>query len=159
MKLCALRLALTLFCFAGGRADTVSPLSARGYTVLPQPQVVTLGQSDFQVSSDWKLELRGVASDDMAVQVLQEELDRRFLLKLTKQGRGAGTLRLILAANAARVGEAQDRDRDALARQAYKIELSRNGVTIAANNPAGLYYGVVTLVQLVKPRDGSLLLP
>ena len=58
-----------------------------------------------------------------------------------------------------RVGAAQDRDRDVLAQQAYKIDLSRDRVTIAANAPAGLYYGVVTFVQLLKPRDGVLLLP
>ena len=32
-------------------------------------------------------------------------------------------------------------------------------MTIAANAPAGLFYGAVTLVQLVKPSHGALLLP
>ena len=32
-------------------------------------------------------------------------------------------------------------------------------MTIAANAPAGLYYGVVTFVQLLKPRDGALMFP
>ena len=126
---------------------------------MPQPQVVRLGASDFVFSRDWKMELQGVAAGDAAVEVLNEELERRFHLKLVNSGRAAGTLRLVIAPNSAKVGEAQDRDRDVLAQQAYKIDLSRDRVTIAANAPAGLYYGVVTFVQLLKPRDGALLLP
>src|SRR5947199_1812252 len=140
-------------------ADTVSPLFARGYMVMPQPQAVRLGVPDFVFSREWKLERQGVAPADAALEVLNEELERRFLLKLTGSGRDAGTLRLVIAPNSARVGEAQDRDRDILARQAYKIGMSRDRVTISANAPEGLYYGVVTFVQLLKPRDGALLFP
>src|SRR5204863_388245 len=71
----------------------------------------------------------------------------------------SGTLRLILAPNSAAVSEAQDRDRDVLAQQAYKIDLDRERVTIAANAPQGLFYGAVTFVQLLKHRDGVLLFP
>ena len=63
--------AVSLFlCFAHAEADAVSPLAARGYTVMPQPQTVRLGASDFQFSSDWRLELQGVAPGDAAVEVL-----------------------------------------------------------------------------------------
>src|SRR6185436_20921500 len=68
-------------------------------------------------------------------------------------------LRLVIAPNSAMAGPAQDRDRDVLAQQAYKIEITRERVTIAANASAGLYYGVVTFVQLLRPRDGAMLLP
>jgi hypothetical protein len=40
-------LILALFGFISARAETVSVLFARGYTVMPQPQMVTLGASDF----------------------------------------------------------------------------------------------------------------
>src|SRR5262249_41333580 len=116
------------------RAETVSPLYARGYTVLPLPQVVNLGSSDFVFSPHWKLELRGAAMNDIAVQVLQEEL------MLSGSGNGSGVLRLILGPDSAAVGRAQDRDRDILAQQAYKIDLNRDSVTIAANAPPGLFY-------------------
>src|SRR5260370_24575360 len=92
-------------CIAVARADPVSPLYARGYTVLPQPQVVKLGSLDFVFSSDWKLELTGVAPSDIAVQLVQEEL------KLSNSGHRSGTLRLILPPNSAVVDEAQHRGR------------------------------------------------
>jgi hypothetical protein len=151
-------LLLSFLCAAHAWAATVSPLFARGYTVLPQPQVARLGSSDFPFSSGWRLEFQGVAPNDSAAQVLREELARRHGVKLANPG-AAGTLRLIIAANSARVGEAQDRDRAVLAREAYKIDLAPGRVTIAANAPAGLYYGVVTFVQLLKPRNGVLELP
>jgi hypothetical protein len=151
--------ALVFVLMTSARADTVSPLYARGYTVLPQPQMVRLGASDFVFSPDWRVERQGVAAEDAAVEVLNDELDRRFRVKLGSSGREGRTLRLVIAPNSATVGPAQDRDRDVLAQQAYKIDLSRDRVTIAANAPAGLYYGVVTFVQLLKARDGALLLP
>ncbi len=137
----------------------MSPLLARGHVVMPQPQAVRLGASDFEFTRDWVVERQGVAPGDAAVEVLNDELARRYHVKLTNSGGGAGTLRLVVAPNSARVGEAQDRDREVLAQQAFKIDLTRGRVTIAANAPAGLYYGVVTFVQLLKPRDGALMLP
>jgi hypothetical protein len=156
----SVRVATLVFIFLSlVRGDTVSPLLTRGHVVMPQPQAVRLGESDFEFTHEWVVERQGVAPGDAAVEVLHDELARRYHVKLTNSGRGAGTLRLVVAPNSARVGEAQDRDREVLAQQAFKIDLSRDRVTIAANAPAGLYYGVVTFVQLLKPRDGILVLP
>ncbi|HUJ24187.1 MAG TPA: beta-N-acetylhexosaminidase [Bryobacteraceae bacterium] len=149
----ALALALT------ARADTVSPLYSRGYTVMPQPQIVKLGPSDFVFGADWKLETQGVSTNDAAIETLKEELEKRFRLKLSEARRATGVLRLTLAPDSVAVGQAQDRNRGALAEQAYKIDLSRDGVTIAANASTGLYYGAVTFIQLLKPAHGALLLP
>ena len=38
------------------RAATASPLYARGYTVIPQPQRVMLSGKDFEMTSGWRLE-------------------------------------------------------------------------------------------------------
>jgi hypothetical protein len=57
------------------------------------------------------------------------------------------------------VGEALDKDRHILAEQAYRIELSPKAIRITANASPGLFYGVETLVQMLKPQQGKLLLP
>jgi len=44
-------------------AATVSPLLARGYTVIPEPQKVTLRGSDFEFTPFWQLEL-GTGGED-----------------------------------------------------------------------------------------------
>ena len=38
-------------------AQTVSPLFARGYTVIPDPQKVSLGASDFAFNPSWQMSL------------------------------------------------------------------------------------------------------
>ena len=79
--------ALAFLFVAPARAETVSPLFARGYVVMPQPQMVRLGASDFAFPADWRVELQGVASGDAAIEVLNEELAKRFHVKLTGSGR------------------------------------------------------------------------
>ncbi|MCC6365984.1 MAG: beta-N-acetylhexosaminidase [Bryobacterales bacterium] len=153
------KLILALFLSLPAVADTVSPLFARGYTVMPQPQVVKLGTGEFVFSEDWKLELDGVSPGDSALEMLREEFAERFHRRLSPSSNAAGVLRLVIAAGPAKVGTAQDRERDVLGQQAYTMDLSSNRIIISASAPAGLYYGAVTLAQLLKPRDGQLFYP
>jgi hexosaminidase len=137
-----------------------SPLFERGYTVMPEPQKVHLGARDFQFGAEWRLELGpGVKPSDSAVEALKEDLDSRFHLRFTGQGNGPGVLRLTTAPNSAQAGAAQDKDKSAIAAQAYRIDLAPGSVTVTANTATGLFYGVETFVQLLKPRNGSLWLP
>jgi len=145
------------------RALAVSPLFARGYTVLPAPQTVTLTGSDFTLTSGWKLELAGgLKADDIAVATLKEDLAARYGIKL---GEGAapagatGVIRLAVAPGSVAIGDATDRDRAALAEQAYFLSLKPRSITIRANASAGLLYGVETLVQMFRSQNGEFTLP
>ena len=144
-------------------AATASPLYARGYTVIPEPQKVTLGARDFQFSPEWRLELgRGVPPNDVAVESLKDDLQTRFRVTLSGQGgarAGAKTLHLGVVPNSISVGEATDREKNVLAEQAYRMALAAEGVSITANAPPGLFYGVQTFLQLLKAHDGNLWLP
>ncbi|HYM12334.1 MAG TPA: beta-N-acetylhexosaminidase [Bryobacterales bacterium] len=158
---CALLLAVcALLPPAPSQAATVSPLFARGYTVIPEPQQVTLGASELPFDSTWRLELGpGVQRGDVAVESFNEDLEKRFRLRLTPQGGPGGVVRLSIVPGSVTIGRAQDRNHRALAEQAYKIELRKDNISITANAGAGLFYGVETLVQLLKKRGGSLWLP
>jgi hypothetical protein len=57
------------------------------------------------------------------------------------------------------VGEATDRQKAALAEQAYRMKLAPGEVSITGNTATGLFYGVETLVQLLKAQAGKLWLP
>ena len=57
------------------------------------------------------------------------------------------------------IGQAQDSDKRALEEQAYRIELHQGYVAITANAPTGLFYGVDTFIQLLRPEKGTLWLP
>jgi len=155
--LCGLVAALALAVMA--HPETVSSLYARGYTVIPEPQQVKLGQGDFGISAAWRVEVGpGVAPSDVAVETLKEGLQERYGLKLREHGSGPA-IRLEIRPNSVPVGEAQDRDKAPLADQAYKITLAKDGITLIANAPPGLLYGVETLVQLVKASGANLWLP
>jgi hypothetical protein len=148
------------FC-SSGWAATVSPLFARGYTVVPEPQKVTLESKDFTFGSSWRLKLdSGVAAKDVAVQTLQQDLDRRFQIKLAGQSKEpGGVLTLRIAPGSVQIGQAQDTNRAALEEQAYSLSLKPGSIAITANASTGLFYGVETLVQMLRPRDGKLWLP
>ena len=144
---------------AMARPEIVSMLYARGYTLIPEPQQVKLGEGDFRISAGWRVEVGpGVAPDDVAVGALKEGLQERYELMLGEHGSGPA-IRLEVRPNSVPVGDAQDRDKAALADQAYKLTLAKDGITIVASAPPGLFYGAETLVQLVKPSGANLWLP
>ncbi len=140
-------------------AQATSPLFSRGFTVIPEPRQVKLAPGDFRFSSGWRLEIGpGVANDSVAVRTLGEDLGLRFGV-VFKQGDSAAAIRLEIAPGSVPPGPAQDRDTEAIAAQAYRLELSPARIRITANADAGLFYGVETLVQLVKVGGGALWLP
>jgi hexosaminidase len=130
-------------------AAAQSALFARGYTVIPAPQQVTLRAAEFQVDSGWRLVLGlRVPPNDVAVEALRQDLKTRFDLTL-QEGSPADrkpTLLLDVQPNSVVAGEALDKDRHILAEQAYRIELSPEKIRITANASPGLFYGVETLV-------------
>lgn len=146
-------------CFLG-QAQTVSPLFARGYTVAPEPQKVSLDGSDFTFNQAWQLKLdSGVAKDDVAVDALREDLASRFNVRMGVAGGKGGTLTLRIQPGSVPIGTALDSNRKSLEDQAYRIDMHKGAITIAANASIGLFYGVETLVQLLRRDMGMLWLP
>jgi hypothetical protein len=128
--------------------------------VIPTPQKVTLGAKDFELTRAWRVELGPeVKADDIGVQSLKEALQERFDLMLDGTRNATGVVRLVIAANGVSIGKTIDKDKAAIAEQAYRLELAPNRVTITGNTARGLFYGVQTLVQLVKAERGKLWLP
>src|ERR1017187_6638754 len=100
MQLSRLMLLLPLLALSAAAAD-VSPLSARGYAVLPQPQQVTLASKDFRFGSGWSVARRGVATADPSVTSLSEGLSSRFHIR---PGQGSGTITLAVAPASVTIG-------------------------------------------------------
>lgn len=140
----------------------LSPLFSRNHGVVPAPQRVALKDAEFPFDSNWRLVIgKGVQSSDIALEVLKEELQARFRIAL-KEGsaaQNAPALHLEVQPASVTIGEALDRERDVLAREAYRIELAPQRIRIVANASPGLLYAVETLVQMLKPNTGRFLLP
>jgi hexosaminidase len=135
--------------------DLVSSLYKRGYSVIPEPQQVKLGPDDFQVTPGWRLE-RGpdVEPGSPAERALRAGVELRHGFKVAEGGSGPA-IRLEIQPGSVPIGKAQDKARDVLVQQAYRLRLAKDGITLSANAPAGLFYGAETLVQLAKPAAGE----
>jgi hypothetical protein len=150
---------ICLFAASSGAA-TMSPLYSRGYTVIPEPQRVTLRAPEIPFGVGWALRLASaVPSNNAAVEVLTRELAARFHLDLNSKPNPAGVVRLALKPDAVLIGEACDQNKSALEEQAYKLDLSAKEISITAGGDAGLLYGVETLLQLLKVWNGRVWLP
>src|SRR5438105_3770972 len=158
LLICAL-----LFTGAPVLSQNSSPLVSKGYAVLPVPQQVTLTGKDFALEGRWKLELEGdVKENDVAVENLKASLASRFHLSLAETGSSrlaSGVIQLDLSQKSGSISEAIDTNKPALVEQAYRLSLGPRSLKVTANAPPGLFYGVQTLIQLIRPRDGRLWLP
>lgn len=147
---------ILLFACALTHSATTAPLAAAGYSVLPQPQQVTLSGAEFEFTSAWFASTGEGAKPDILA-ALKDGLAARHGLALSNNG--GQIISLAVRAGAVEIGAAQDADKAALAQQAYKLSIRSNTISITANADAGLFYGVQTLLQLIKRRDGKLMLP
>jgi N-acetyl-beta-hexosaminidase len=149
-------------CLVGSmaQAQTVSPLFGRGYTVIPEPQQVTLGAENFTFGPGWQLKLEsGVAKDDVAVETLREDLASRFNVRLGSSENSGGTLSLRIQPGSVAVGKSLDSNSESIKEQTYRIEMHPRTIRITANSPTGLFYGVETLIQLLRRDQGTLWFP
>lgn len=153
-----IRILAPVFLVVAAHAETVSGLWSRGYTVLPEPHEVELRGGDLRFGPTWSIDRgAGATPDEAAAQTLAEEIESRFGSRAEAQG---GTIvRLEMRTGSVKPGQALDSDKEAIAGQAYRLDIGASGVVITANAAPGLFYGVETLVQLLHPRNGQLYLP
>jgi hexosaminidase len=141
------------------RAATPSDLYLRGYNLMPQPQKVDLKSGDIQLDDSWRLQLgQGVKAAGVAVESLKEGLKTRHGITLATRGRG-NLIELAIKPGSVEIGQTTDKNKQGLEEQAYKLEIVRTGIRITANAGPGLFYGVETLVQLVKRTAGKQWVP
>jgi hexosaminidase len=154
---------ILLWCLSHANAASPSPLFARGYTVIPEPQTVELRGGDFAFGNGWRVVLEsGVRPDGAALEMLRDDLAFRYGIHLETASRSASvakTLRMAISQGSVKIGSATDRDRDKLEEEAYRLDLSPESIAITANAAPGLLYGAETLVQLVKFYNGANWLP
>lgn len=149
---CLARLAagLTLFpALLGGGFAT--DLRARGYALIPAPQEVRLEGGDVAVDGSWAI-ISEAGAGHIAARRLSE--GARELHGLEFRGSGPGRLLLRVQPGAAAAAAA------AVASQAYRIRIAPELVEITGNADAGLFYGVQSVLQLLRPdQRGTWTLP
>jgi len=129
----------------------VTELRERGYSVIPQPQKVELRGGDVVFGGDWVVD---GDPQTMAYRSLVADLAAFHQVELAR-GSGGKVIKLGVREGAVATGK-----EPGIERQAYRLEIAPGRIEITGNAEPGLFYGVQTLVQLLK-RDaaGRLVLP
>lgn len=124
--------------------------------LLPVPQKVSFLDQHYVLDGDWSVSAGNITSNDPAVQSLVSELKQRFGISVsTKKQNTKGTILLKIQAGAVDIGATTDTNRTALKKQAYRLTLQQQNITITANAQQGLFYGVQTLLQSLQSLNGK----
>ncbi|WP_439583732.1 glycoside hydrolase family 20 zincin-like fold domain-containing protein [Dyadobacter bucti] len=155
---------LTIFCcffigfatYAQVTASQKSPSgnSPAGSGLLPVPQEMKLTEQKFPIGKNWKIVAAPSLAKGQAVISLQQGM-KEVNLSLNVVGNKAAkspAIQLIVKKGAVEIGASVDTNHVALANQAYRLTLKPALITITANAPQGLYYGVQTFLQLLKEQ-------
>jgi hexosaminidase len=131
----------------GARAAEPSPVPislSSTSPIVPAPAELVAGRGDFVVGAGAVVVApAGDAAARADAAWLQGEVARDRGLELAVQDGGVGAIRL-------------ERVRDpALGPEGYRLEIGPAGVRVAAATDPGLFYGVVSLLQLLTPDDGA----
>lgn len=130
---------------------TVTDLWSRGFAALPCPRETRLEPGETLLDGSWCIYAGdGVARDNFALETLADGLARHFGKRPAGGGgRGPKTVRLEIKAGTVAAGAPEG-----IAAQGYRLEIAADSVKVTGNAPAGLYYGVLTLLSLLRPAAG-----
>ncbi len=133
-----------------------SDLFLRGYSVLPAPQKVLLHGNDVVLDESWTIDASGLSADHIALRALQQDLRDFHRMKIAPAAARSGKKLMVkVAAGSVKTPAGTD-----IERQAYRLQVAADGIQILGNSDQGLFYGVQTLLQLLRPDPrGRLQLP
>ena len=130
----------------------VTDLWARGYAALPYPRQVSLAEGDLALDPSWRVALGpGVEPDEVAAETLREGLREHLGVDLDSAAKAAPNTIALAVAPATVAEDAAE----SIARQGYRLEIAPDRVAIVGNSPVGLFYGVHTLLQLLRRGPGG----
>jgi len=136
----------------------ISPSSA----LLPLPQQLNVTDKLFTISKNWKILADPALAKEQTLKSLQEGLKEVGLSLSVATGSAdskSPAIRLVVREGSVEIGASVDTNRTALARQAYRLNLTPENITITANASQGLYYGVQTFLQLLRSQASKTQLP
>jgi len=157
----------TLLC-APGLLAMDSP-ERPGLTLEPPPKEVQLRNGGFQVCSRTKIlvQLGHQSEDRIAAETLAEEVADQSGFRLDIQGRKVASKASGRAIVLARLSDKRVRrflaknglKGDAVGGNGYLLFSDKSHLIVAANTGEGLFYGVQTLRQLLRPAAKGLICP
>jgi hexosaminidase len=147
---------LLFVALAPARAQSPTDLFLRGYSVIPTPQKVEMQSQDIEFHDAWGYDAGKFQRNHIAVRSLLGDLQAFHQLELRPAtNQSQNVLRLAVNNGAAQTGADPE-----IARQGYRLKIAPGLIEITGAGEQGVFYGVQTLLQLLKPgARGKLLLP
>ena len=128
-------------------AQSVTDLRSMGYAIFPTPQKVDLANKSIHIDDSWQLRFDKSISKKVT-NSFTERVQELHHLKFSGQGSGIVELKVNKEAVKGIANLSNSK-------QAYKITISNGSVTIEGNDDIGLFYGVQSFLQLMKPTPGG----
>ncbi|HEY6978417.1 MAG TPA: glycoside hydrolase family 20 zincin-like fold domain-containing protein [Chitinophagaceae bacterium] len=131
--------------------------------LLPVPQRISFSSKTFLLDNNWIITNVSDSENKRAYECLVKGLKEKRTGRQTEAKSATENpphkIQLIVKNGLVNIGPTTDTDRTELEKQAYKLIISDTGISITANASQGLFYGVQTLLQLVKFQKEKILLP
>lgn len=136
----------------GQDAPFLTPLRARGFSLIPSPQRVDLGERNIIIDGSWAV-VTDTGEDDIAFKRLTEGSAELHGLLFARKGKKKILLSVM-------PGTVKGSDDPAINEQGYLFKVTPSSVEITGNSSTGLFYGIQSFLQLLhRDHTGSLVLP
>ncbi len=145
---------LLLVLLAANAWAVPSQLWLRGYSVIPAPRTVNLDSGDRSIDGSWTVDAGSLRAGHIALSTLLDGLQTQHRLSVGRGPQADKTIRLAITP-----GTVATKSDPAIDAQAYRIRIAAGRIDITGNSDAGLFYGVQTLLQLLKRNGPDLTLP
>ncbi|MFC1537260.1 family 20 glycosylhydrolase [Gemmatimonadota bacterium] len=131
-----------LLVFSSLGAQIVNELRSRGYSLIPAPQQTSLEDKDVTLDCSWAVTSE-LEEGNIALRRITEGAEKLHGLMFE----GSGDSKIVLKIESGTVKKAKV---NAGAEQAYRIRISPALIEISGNSAQGLFYGVQSLLQLIR---------
>lgn len=134
-------IALFLMAFVGSAIGQVSST----LNIIPEPVLIEKVKGDFIVPDKITLLRPAGVENDITVNFLLNKISTATGKSVIPIKKGKATIKLIL----------NSKVNESIGDEGYTLNVTPQNITISANKPAGLYYGVQTLIQLFPAQIES----
>ena len=128
--------------------STIGQIQTHGISIIPQPVHLIKGTGHFSLPKDILVYSSDSPEILKSFSILSDRISRPTGYRVTSvNSSNTATIQLLL----------NDIYDNQLGNEGYNLSVTYSGIKIKANKPAGLFYGVQTLIQLLPPEIESTL--
>jgi hexosaminidase len=142
---CAVLAAFSLSALMLSSCTPETPTDLTNEVLIPKPVSVTATGKRFRLTPETSIRVNGDNAElNRLAGYLAGELKQATGLQLTTGGDGKNSIELTVGANNATLGA-----------EGYELTINKDKITISANESAGVFYGIQTLLQLTPLKSAD----